>query len=676
MAETNKFQNDENNQNGIPEIKAAVPQENISASADGYNYDVIMQKLTDMNKNGDNGSEAVRLNETAPVTEQPNIPISAAKTAYIAPESEQAAIPVGAEPAAQPTEQKTAEIYSAEEQKTKEPAPQETPLTEIDVNTFNNAKAFDAEQEADAAHTMPDAQPLPDVGIGQPQAQAEGVGSSMPLNGSVPFFGNNYTQPVQQAIPVMTPVNNMSVNNIPVYPQYQTQYPQPRYQTQYQPQYQPAYPQQYYGYQGVSQQIPSPMPMPVTYGAAVPPQKPVKKKNVGAAVYVSCIFLLMAAFITAFVYYGLDKISGGGAADNSGTSSSSGKDDTSSIGGTAASTTEPDEVDTGVNPDGPNVTLEEVAQHGEYSARAAFKKIDPSVVSVLVYENDKEMKNDYTSEGSGVIISKDGYIVTNSHVILNQKNKSGIQVVLWDENVYTATVVGFDTRTDLAVLKIKAGKLIPASFVDSDLLEIGEDVIAVGNPGGIEFSHSLTRGVISAVNRTVSTDNYVKYIQTDTAINPGNSGGPLTNLYGQVVGINTIKIVDEEYEGMGFAIPSRVVKSIIDDLITKGYVQDRVRIGIKGQSIGFIDADRYGLKGGISIMEFTDDSSFAGTAAKKNDIIAYLNDTEIDCFATLYGELEKYKPGDSVKITLYRPSEAKKIDVTIILLADTGQSQN
>lgn len=651
MDETNRFQNGENS-NGIPEIKAAIPQENTVSGAENENYDTIIKQLTDMNKGSNIDDTSVKNGEIAPVTEQPNIPTAAVGTAYVQQNAER--IPdVFVSKEIQPD---TAQVNT-----------QPPVLTAIDVNTFNNARAFDEEMNnADAnaqafnstqQENPPAAQPNPPLS-----------GNSVPVNGSVPFFGSNYTQPVQQAIPVLTPPQGQ-----PVYPQYQPQ-------AQYAP---------YYGYP-TPQQIPSPVqqmppqpPVPMGYNPTVmpPAQAPVKKRNIGATVYVTLIFLLMAVFIALLVDFSMQKSNGGlfGSNSSTGSSSSASSDDdgtSSDSQSTPASSTDPDDEYTGIDPDGPTITLESVAENGEYSARAAFKKIDPSVVSVLVYENDKEMKNDYTSEGSGVIISRDGYIVTNSHVILNQKNKNGIQVVLWDENVYTAIVVGFDTRTDIAVLKISAAKLIPASFVDSDLVEIGEDVIAVGNPGGIEFSHSLTRGVISAVNRTVSSDNYVKYIQTDTAINPGNSGGPLTNFYGQVVGINTIKIVDEEYEGMGFAIPSNVVKNIVDDLITKGYVQDRVRLGIKGQAIGLIDAERYGLKGGISIVEFTEDSSFAGTMAQKNDIIAFINDVEIDCFATLYGELEKYKPNDKVKVTLYRPSEAKKIDVTIILLADTGQSQN
>ena len=491
-----------------------------------------------------------------------------------------------------------------------------------------------------------------------------------------------YVQPYMQSMTPVAPVNQIPYyNGSPAMNGYSA------------PAYPPQQYSQYYGYPQqpvpVQPSVPAQQPAPVQqpsapaqqYDQPMPqPQMPLKKKNYGAAVYITLIVLLMLFFIWILYDYGSGKIVV--HRDNSSTTSSEYNPDTSSDTESKDTSSndgvKPIETDDGdgVDPDGPTLTLNPIDESSEYSARAAFKRTNPSVVSVLVFENDKKMEKDFSSEGSGVIISANGYIVTNSHVILNSKNQHGVQVVLSDETVYNAKVVGFDTRTDLAVLKIKATNLVPANFADSDLVEIGEDVIALGNPGGIEFSHSLTKGIVSAVNRSVSTDNYVKYIQTDAAINPGNSGGPLLNLHGQVLGINTIKIVDEQYEGMGFAIPSRVVKSIVDDLITKGYVQNRVRLGIKGQAIDLLTAEKYGIKGGINIIEFTDDSAFAGSMAQVNDIIIKLGDTEIDCFATLYEELETYKPGDKAQITVYRPSEKKNIDITITLLADTGQSQN
>ena len=173
------------------------------------------------------------------------------------------------------------------------------------------------------------------------------------------------------------------------------------------------------------------------------------------------------------------------------------------------------------------------------------------------------------SQGTGIVLSEDGYIATNSHVIGDSRSLYYVEVVTNEGTTYEAKVIGYDSRTDLAVLKINAKGLTPAQFCDSEYVEVGQDVIAVGNPGGIEFQNSLTRGVVSALNRELSLSSQVTYIQTDAAINPGNSGGPLCNMYGQVIGINTAKISSSSYEGMGFAIPSRTVKEIVDDLIAK-----------------------------------------------------------------------------------------------------------
>ena len=146
-----------------------------------------------------------------------------------------------------------------------------------------------------------------------------------------------------------------------------------------------------------------------------------------------------------------------------------------------------------------------------------------------------------------------------------------------DGTTYNAGVVGFDSRTDIAVLKIDNPKnLKPATFGNSEEIELGEDIIVVGNPGGIDYQNSITKGVVSAVNRKLSSSSLVKYIQTDAAINPGNSGGPIVNMYGQVIGIATSKFVSEYYENMGFAIPSATAKDIVDSLIKNGYVNGRV----------------------------------------------------------------------------------------------------
>lgn len=314
---------------------------------------------------------------------------------------------------------------------------------------------------------------------------------------------------------------------------------------------------------------------------------------------------------------------------------------------------------------------------GDYSAQKAYSRVEDSVVDVVLYDGEIGNDDDVDGSGSGMIVSEDGYIVTNSHVI-NNSNEYSVEVITSDGTSYKAAIVGFDTRTDIAVLKINASGLSPVEFVNSDQIKVGQDALAVGSPGGVEYSSSLTRGAVSALNRTISSNKLVSYIQTDAAINPGNSGGPLLNIAGQVMGITTIKIVNTEYEGMGFAIPSNTVIEIVNDLIGQGYVSNRVRLGIVGRassdSISISD-----VPDGIIILEFSEDSPFEGTDAKVNDIITAVNGEKIGDFSDLFAELAKYEPGDEVTISLYRPATSTKksqsFDVKVTLIADNGETQ-
>lgn len=315
----------------------------------------------------------------------------------------------------------------------------------------------------------------------------------------------------------------------------------------------------------------------------------------------------------------------------------------------------------------------------EYNAKKAYKTISESVVSIVTYEKDSGIDGEPFGEGTGIIVTEDGYVVTNSHVISDTKSVA-VEVITYDGQSYIAAIVGFDARTDLAVLKINATGLKKCEFVNSDQIEVGQDALAVGNPGGIEYSNSLTRGAVSAVNRTVSSNAMVTYIQTDAAINPGNSGGPLMNIAGQVMGINTIKIIDTEYEGMGFAIPTNTVLKIVNDLITKGYVTGRVRLGISGQPVSPYISAYYDVPQGITINSFTDDSPFNGTDAKVDDIITAIDGDDVTDFTDLYALLEKYNPGDEITVSLYRPGsqnfgKGKEFSVKIILVSDEGQTQ-
>ena len=259
------------------------------------------------------------------------------------------------------------------------------------------------------------------------------------------------------------------------------------------------------------------------------------------------------------------------------------------------------------------------------------------------------------SSGTGIIATSDGYIITNAHVVLNTKSVL-VTVTTYDGQQYDAVVVGMDRTTDLAIIKTNDYGFTPAQFGDSDQLSIGEWVVAIGNPGGERFASSLTRGIISGLDRAVErySEDGMTFIQTDAAINPGNSGGPLVNMYGQVVGINSSKIITDGYEGMGFAIPVSKAKDIIDQLLSGGYVEGRVRLGITGSDISATQAAFYGVPRGFMIVSIDEDSAFAGTEAQPEDIITAIDGETVEELQDISNLLLRYSPGDEITVTLYR----------------------
>lgn len=309
---------------------------------------------------------------------------------------------------------------------------------------------------------------------------------------------------------------------------------------------------------------------------------------------------------------------------------------------------------------------------GKLTAEQVAAKVRPSVCGVVVYSNGLSLQA--SSQGSGIIITADGYIVTNAHVV-GSKN-AFVRVVLDNDEEYEAEVIGLDTQTDLAVLKVDAKDLAYAELGNSDQLNVGESVLAIGNPGGLELAGSVTGGMVSALNRNISGYS-LGAIQTDAAINPGNSGGALVNMYGQVVGVNSSKIAATEYEGIGFAIAINEAKPIIDDLINYGYVKDRVRIGITAEVITEVTANRYSVPVGLLIATIEDDSDLQNKGVRVGDIITEINGNEITEQSVLTVELEKHKPGDTVKLTIYRRStsgSAKTFQVEITLMEDRGDN--
>lgn len=303
----------------------------------------------------------------------------------------------------------------------------------------------------------------------------------------------------------------------------------------------------------------------------------------------------------------------------------------------------------------------------EASVKDVASKVRPAVVGVVNYRMNSLTASGY---GSGVIINADGYIVTNQHVI---NGADRVKIVLHDETEVLANIIGADEQTDLAVLRIiedentKYSDLTYATFGNSDELQLAETVIAIGNPGGLEFAGTVTRGIVSSLGVKSSLSGNMELIQTDAAINPGNSGGPLIDLYGNVIGITSQKIVDVEYEGIGFAIPINAAKPIIDNLITYGYVPGRPMLGITGSTIDEYVAYFNGVPQGVLINEVEPDSDLYKKGIKKNDIITSIGGVTIKTMDELNEEKDKYSAGDTIELGIYRYSEGRAFTVKVVL---------
>ncbi|WP_419486563.1 S1C family serine protease [Hominenteromicrobium sp.] len=303
-------------------------------------------------------------------------------------------------------------------------------------------------------------------------------------------------------------------------------------------------------------------------------------------------------------------------------------------------------------------------------------KLTPSVVCIQNYQvtqNYGFMQTDTSdssvspaSEGSGIIMSEDGYIITNAHVV---EGATSLKVMTSDGETYEAQLIGSDTVTDLAVVKINATGLTAAEFGSSEDLRVADKVMAIGNPGGHELSSSVTIGYVSALNRAIAnnTTGYtMEYIQTDAAINPGNSGGALINEYGQVVGINSAKISATGYEGLGFAIPIDTAQPIISDLIQYGYVKDRAVLGISGQFIDSMTGRFYGLPQGEYVAQLNSSEAQA-SGLQVGDVITAIDNQQLDSESTLRSAILSKKPGDTVTLQVYRSSTQQSTTVELKL---------
>ncbi len=309
------------------------------------------------------------------------------------------------------------------------------------------------------------------------------------------------------------------------------------------------------------------------------------------------------------------------------------------------------------------------------TAESVATKVLPSIVGISVKYNVRSIFGNSEAEatGSGIIISSDGYIVTNNHVISDQSSSSyyqiteatGITVNLYNDSTeYSATVVGKDDQTDLAVLKIDATGLTAATIGNSDNLKVGQYVLALGNPLGMKSS--VTAGIVSAIDREVTTSDGTTYvaIQTDAAINSGNSGGALVNINGEVVGINTLKLAGSGIEGIGFAIPINSTVNIINQLIQYKTVK-RPSIGISGSAVTENISKRYNIPQGVYVESVDKDSGAEKAGLKQGDIITKIEGTEVKTVQELNKVKNTKNIGDEVTLIVWSNNEEKEVKVKL-----------
>ena len=301
------------------------------------------------------------------------------------------------------------------------------------------------------------------------------------------------------------------------------------------------------------------------------------------------------------------------------------------------------------------------SREGEMSLQEIYETNIPAVVSISASTGSG------SSTGTGVVLSANGYLVTNYHVI---RQALAINVTLTDERELRATLVGEDPVSDLAVLRVDAEDLTPAQFGDSDGVRVGDSVVAIGDPLGVELRGTMTDGIVSAISRDVQVDGRVmNLIQTNAALNSGNSGGPLINRFGQVIGINTMKIgtfADSSgVEGLGFAIPSATVKEIVNQLLSQGYVSGRPWLGIEVESYSTFYQRFYRVPKGVYVTDVQVGSPAEAADLRIGDIILAADGSAVTDMDALNTQLYTHAPGDSMTFSVYRNGRQGEVTVTL-----------
>ncbi len=290
-----------------------------------------------------------------------------------------------------------------------------------------------------------------------------------------------------------------------------------------------------------------------------------------------------------------------------------------------------------------------------------YEKNIPSVVSITATTSGQKVT------GTGVVLSSKGYLVTNDHVV---EGAQSLQVHLTDERECSATLVGTDPVSDLAVLYIRADNLTEAQFGDSDSLRVGDSVVAIGDPLGVELRGTMTDGIVSAINRDVTVNGRsMNLIQTNAALNSGNSGGPLINSYGQVVGINTMKIgtfTDKSgVEGLGFAIPSATVKEVVNQIICQGYVSGRPWLGVTGESFSSFYQRFYQIPNGLYITRVEEGSPAEEAGLTPGDILTLVDGQPVSSMEDLNNLVYAHQVGETLQLRFYRSTGQENVTVTL-----------
>ena len=314
----------------------------------------------------------------------------------------------------------------------------------------------------------------------------------------------------------------------------------------------------------------------------------------------------------------------------------------------------------------PDVTLEladtDAASGEMLTYQEIYSLVSPAITGITTYVDGVEY-----GWGTAVLFTDDGYLITNTHIV---EDCDAAVITLADGTTYDAQLVGMDSNSDIAVLKIDGHDLPYAEFADSDDVMVGDEVVAIGNPLGELYSGTMTNGIISAINRNVTQEgHYMTLLQTNAALNEGNSGGALINMYGQVIGITNMKIMYNYYstvEGIGFAVPSAVVKEVADQLLSLGYVTGEPALGIVAAAINTEAQALYDLPTGVYVAEISEGSDALNRDIQVGDIITAVDDTPVSTVDEVNAIKNLHEVGDTLTLTIYRDGETFTEEITLV----------